>query len=715
MNFFEQLELLHKITLTEQQHEAVIQTEGNNLLLACPGSGKTTVIVVKTAYLIAEKGVDPNRILTVTFSKSAAVDMKKRYEKLFKETIASAHFSTIHSFCFKIMQHYFTRKGIKKENIEGDNGKGFSKNKVIVQLFERLLGNKPTEDEVEQLSSAISYFKNLMVDVEDFDQYETGIRNIKEIYTGYETFKEENNLYDYDDMLLISYAALKDEQELLERCQKQYDYIQVDEAQDNSKIQNEIIKLLVTADNNLFMVADDDQTIYEWRGSEPEGVLKFDTIYPNAKIYRMEQNFRSSQDIVGLSNEFIKSNINRYDKNLVTQNPAYQPIEVVKLGLFEDQYDFITKSLKGKKGRLSKYAVLFRNNLSAISMADKLDRENIDFCIKGYSGHFFNHWILNDIKDFLRFSLEPHRTELLDRIYYKNEAFISKKIFESAKLSAGDGNIFDEMYHSPDLQAYQKKKIIHLKHKFGTLASKSIAHATQHIENELGYGAWLSSSAGRLGSSYEGAKNILAIIKYISKACNDFYDFIDRLDYLQKRLQASAQNVHVKAQSNAVVLSTIHSSKGLEFDAVYMVDLVKGIFPSEEAISKRQLLEAERRLFYVGMTRARYNLYLLSGNEKLGGSSQFVKEVDQIQHPEKYVEQIREKRKTYTVHKLSNKKPAKGLHIDFKKSDSVKHTTYGTGKVMDILDNFITIEFKNGETKRFGLQFVMDNQLLKKI
>ncbi|MBC7958481.1 MAG: ATP-dependent helicase, partial [Vallitaleaceae bacterium] len=428
MDFFERLKIDYKINLTDEQYEAVIKTEGNNLLLACPGSGKTTVMVVKTAYLISEKGVDPKRLLTVTFSRASARDMQKRYEKLFGDTHPAVKFSTIHSFCYQIMQHHFRTNGLQKENIEGENSKGTTKTKLITHLYERQFGNKPTEDVVEEISSAISYFKNLMVSPSDFGQYSLGIRGIKELYIAYEAFNLEHQLYDYDDMLLISYQTLLADAALLTRLQRQYDYIQVDEAQDNSKLQNEIIKLLVTPTNNLFMVADDDQTIYEWRGSDPEGVLKFQSHYNYSQIYRMEQNFRSSQDIVSLSNQFIKSNLNRYDKNLMTRNPSYQPIEIVKLGLFEDQSDYLIKALKSKKGVLSKYAVLFRNNLSVIPLAHRLEQEGIDFGTKGYSGYFFTHWVVTDIKDFLMFALQPDRTDLLDRIYYKNDAFISKKI-----------------------------------------------------------------------------------------------------------------------------------------------------------------------------------------------------------------------------------------------------------------------------------------------
>lgn len=719
MKFFEKLEHQHKIHLTPQQYEAVIHTEGYNLLLACPGSGKTTVMVVKTAYLISEKGIAPNRILTITFSKAAALDMQNRYDKLFGETLSKANFSTIHSFCFKIMLHYFSKQGIRKENLEGQNSKSLTKNKVIVQLFERLVGSKPTEDVVEELAGTISYFKNLMVPVEEFDSYNTGVRNIKEMYTAYEAFNRENNLYDYDDMLLICHQTLKEDKSLLKRYRQQFDYIQVDEAQDNSKIQNEIVRLLAASEKNLFMVADDDQTIYEWRGSDPEGVLRFSDDYPGAHIYKMEQNFRSSQDIVSLSNQFIKNNQNRYEKNLMTQNPTYQPIELVKLGLFEDQYSYIIKSLKKKKGRLSKYAVLFRNNLSAIALANELDLEGIDFCVKGYSGHFFTHWILNDIKDFLMFSLQPNRTELFDRIYYKNDAFISRKVYETAKMNQrGNTSIFDEICHMSELQVYQKKKISGLKQQFKALANKSMAHAIEHIEIQLGYRKWLEGSAGRLGVSIEGAKNILSIIKQISKGCSDFEGFIQRMDVLQRRLAASINNT----KPNALVLSTLHSSKGLEFDAVYMMDLVKGIFPSEEALQKRKLLEAERRLFYVGMTRARYNLYLLSGNDKVIGPSLFIKEVDQIQHPEKYeVHYIKEKEKIYGLGK-SLHKPKKTLKksdrlqaIDFKKNDSVKHATYGLGRVTEMLETCIVIEFANGESKRFGLKFVLEKQLIEKV
>ncbi len=707
MSFFQQLEQQHNIRLTEPQHEAVIDTQGHRLLLACPGSGKTTVMVVRTGYLIQEQGVDPGRILSLTFSKAAATGMKRRFERMFGD--AHTHFSTIHSFCYGLMQRYFTHMGIRKENLEGQNRWNLTKGRILTQAYEHIVKSRPTEDDIEELSGSISYIKNLRLQPEAIAEKDFRIRHIKELYDAYEEAKEKHGLYDFDDMLLIGLQALTEMKDLRDRLRSQYQYIQIDEAQDNSRVQNDLIAQLIDGHNHLFMVADDDQTIYEWRGAYPEGVLNFDKEYPGARILRMEQNFRSSQDIVSCSNQFIKRNRLRFDKELMTQNPAYMPIAIVKAGDIRGQYEFILKYIREQKKDYRSYSVLFRNHLSTVLIADMFDREGIPFHTLGYKSHFFNHWVVADVRDFIRFAQEPENPVYFERIYYKNDAYISKKAFEWARRHGEGRNLLDALCQVPDLKDFQVQKLIQLKWQFKALEKKTMAQAIDYIETGLGYGGWLAQ-AGKMGVSYEGAMSILGILKGIAAPCLNFEIFSDRLDYLKNLLEGDRH----RRTYEGVTLSTIHGAKGLEFQTVFMVDLIQGVFPTNESMEVLKLLEGERRLFYVGMTRAKYRLFLISNSVP----SQFVREIDLLVNPEKLKVEAAPAshmdRKPYDMG--MDQSAASAKHIDAGQLGEglrVRHKHFGAGGIEVVEPNTVIILFDDGERRRFGLRFLIEKDLLE--
>lgn len=616
-DFFKKLADVHNIELTKQQYNPIIRTEGYNLLLACPGSGKTTVIIVKTAYLINVLGVLPHQIITLTFTKAAALDMQKRYKSIFGDSSTMPFFSTIHGFCYRVMKDYFKTQGIIKKNIEEVANKNGFKDKVISQIYKRYFNKKPLDEHIEEIINAISYIKNLMLDINNPKTKQLlNIKYLKKIYEEYELYKEQNNYYDYDDMLSITYNILLKDNRLLDKIRKQFKYIQIDEAQDNSKIQNEIIRLLVYEENNLFMVADDDQTIYEWRGAYPDGVLNFSKQYLNSNIYKMELNFRSSKDIVDISNIFIKNNKLRYDKNLITRNPSNKIIEILYKNPNENQYDYAINIIK-KNNISENFAFLYRNNISAAIIGYKLNKAGIDYSIKGSLGHIFDHWIINDILNYLLFSLKG---ELIyfEQIYYKNNMFITKEKFETEKKGIEHGkNLINNIYNNSNLKK--------LKKKIKKLSKIPISKAIPFILNEIGYEYWVKYAHENLRRSIEGAKNIINILEYISIDSKDIYDFIEKIKNLDEKFKASKSN-----DNTYITLSTIHGSKGLEFDTVFIIDLDYGVIPSIDAFDNLKKTERERRLFYVGMTRAKNNLYLMSSTNIKEKTSIFVHEIEEI-------------------------------------------------------------------------------------
>lgn len=609
MEFFKTLEIRNKIILTPQQMEAVTTKHRHCLLLACPGSGKTTVITVRTGYLIHCKGINPKQILTLTFTKAAARDMKLRFQKLFENQ--DCEFLTVHSFCHQIMGRYFRYKGIHKQNLEGSAQKG--KNHVLRNIYQKLYQSKPNEEEIEELSNSISYIKNIVIPSESNtfpEEIENNYSHIIPILDAYEKYKDKHQLYDFDDMMIYCYHALEEFPDLCRSISRQYPYIQVDEAQDNSKIQNVIIKKLINNENHLFAVADDDQTIYEWRGAYPEGILGFERDYPDAKILRMEENFRSSQEIVKLSGQFIKNNCNRYDKALMTNNKSYLPVQFEMLDS-NKQFAFVVKQIQKRLGSYESQAILYRNNLSAIAIADYLERAGIEFSVKGYRGHFFKHWMLSDIKDFLLFA-KTNELSYFQRIYYKTNAYISNSCLDYGMKNVSKyKTIFDAMGNYDKLKEVQKQRIMNLKWQFKNLLRKPMSHVIDHIMDGIGYGDWLNNNAPRLGTSKQMISTMRKILNSIAINCKDILDFVHRLMFLESYIENS-----MKKQCS-VILSTVHNAKGLEFDAVYMIDLLKGIFP-KSSTCEENVLEAERRLFYVGMTRARKELFLIGNTVKKG-------------------------------------------------------------------------------------------------
>ncbi|NDL66520.1 ATP-dependent helicase [Anaerotalea alkaliphila] len=637
MDFFQELEQEKGIRLTSQQKAAVLHGEGHSLLLACPGSGKTTVMVVKTAYMIRERGIPPQNILTLTFSVAAAGDMRKRYGALFGGAEGPMpRFSTIHSFCYGIMMQECRRTGVLRQNIEGKNSFGYTKMQILTNIFEEVNKEKPTEDMVETLAGEISYIKNLLIPPERYKEHDFATANIQKIYMIYAAFKEKHQLYDFDDMLLLAYQLLKRDKGLLERQQRLHPYLQVDEAQDNSRVQNQIIRLLAGGPgNSLFMVADDDQTIYEWRGADPGAVLEFDKTYPSATLYRMEENFRSSREIVDLAGRFIEKNQKRHPKRIITKNPPVKPVGIHKVYNEVAQMKFVLEDLAGQKGPLEEKAVLYRNNLTAVLFAEALERQGIPFTIRGNKGHFFKHWVLEDIRNFLRFSLDFRDLSSFDGIYYKNGMFLSKAGYGKAKSHVDrKRDLFDALLLHGGLQEFQKNRLYGFRHDFRSLKEKPLDLAIVTIEEDLGYGKWAESGAKGRGMTREGVANILATLKFIGKRCRGIQEFLDRLDLLE----AAMARAGVRDRAEGVVLSTVHSSKGLEFDHVYMVDLFNSVFPGAEALKAAAegdsgRLEAERRLFYVAKTRARTDLHLLqvkNYNGKPVEPSLFLTEVEEV-------------------------------------------------------------------------------------
>lgn len=597
------------------QQQAVLETEGPLLLLACPGSGKTTTMIMRIGYLIEEKKVPPSRIKAITFSRASAADMKARFEKLFPH-LPSVNFSTIHSLAFEITRHYLEKTDRNYELIEGKGSHQFNKQSLLKRIYKDVLKEDCTDDELGTLSTFISGLKNKLIPMDKWEEVEQPFKNASLIAKKYEQHKTKQTHFiyvDFDDMLVLAEEALRLDDALADEFRGRFDYLLTDESQDTSLVQHMIVEHLVAYHGNLCVVADDDQSIYTWRGADPTYLLEFKKVYPDALILQMEQNYRSSKEIVETAAKFITRNQDRYPKQMFTKNAANKPIQLKQVSTPKDQLDYVIYELLNEKN-LSETAILFRNNASSTMYVSELHRRGIPFYMKDADDKFFNHWIIEDILNFMRLSFNVERKDIFAKIILKMNLYVSRSQVTKFQNAKASGNVFDVFMKTVSLKERQVKKLQDYKKGYEVIPEMRPMRVIQLIREDLGYEAALKSRAEKFGYRFDHLNDILDTLENIAMPLRTMVEFAQRL----KELEEAVQTAKFNPPENAVTLSTFHSSKGLEFGRVFMIDLQKGIIPSEEDEQDVRTLEEARRLFYVGMTRAKNRLELLSFREDEG-------------------------------------------------------------------------------------------------
>ena len=604
------------LSFTQQQLQAIETIDGPVLLLAVPGAGKTTVMVSRIASMIYEHGIAPSSILTITFSKAGARDMRRRYEGLFgqleKETPL---FCTIHSFCYQVVGSYCQATGgVAPQLIEARE-----RSMALREIYQRINQEFLSEDLEEELVSNLSFIKNAMLRQEDVEQnekqpaekrvLETQIKNLWSIYKAYSNFKRDNGLMDFDDMLSYTLTILKKYPQILEYYQDRYPYLCVDEAQDTSKLQHAVIGLLAQKSQNLFLVGDEDQSIYRFRGACPENLLEFPKQYPKAKLLKMEENFRSTGEIVEHANRFISFNKQRYPKNMFTHNERGGPIEVKKLHDFADQYHAAIEAYLAEPGTT---AFIYRNNLSAVPIADILDRNDVDFYIKEHKARLKNNYVVSDVLAFFSLSFDPKDFAAFSRIFYKTSSCLKRNMLSripQGPLMEGE-SYFDRMVTLCD-ENQNTGKIRYISMMVEQLHKMEPVKAMECILYQIGYLGYLEFTSGA-GYSMQAQK--LNILMSLASRVSTVEQFLDRIDELDEIVVQHAQRPQAR-----LTLTTAHSAKGLEFDTVVLLDCMDDIFPAHSAVEKWKLgmeeeMEEEARLFYVACTRARKRLVLPYAN-----------------------------------------------------------------------------------------------------
>ncbi|REB06391.1 ATP-dependent helicase [Sporosarcina sp. BI001-red] len=707
-DFFDRKKRQLNIQLNDVQKQAVVTTEGPLLLLACPGSGKTTTIIMRIGYLIEELGAKPRRIKAITFSKASARDMQKRFSMLFTD-LPTADFSTIHSLAFTISKKWLAKQGRQFTLLEG-----YPKQNALKAACRHVLKENATEDQLNTLSTYISLMKNQMIVTEKWSEKDEPFEQAAKIARHYEFVKNESvetTLLDFDDLLLAAEQAMRTDEELGAEFQSKYDYILTDESQDTSLVQHKIVEHLTAMHGNLCVVADDDQSIYGWRGADPDYLMDFKLVYPEAKLLYMEQNYRSSSEIVTASAEFIKRNKNRWDKEMHTENGTKGAIQLRRLNNPKQQLEYVTYELLAEED-LSEVAILFRNNASSTVFVNELHRRGIPFYMKDADDKFFSHWVVQDILNFMRLSFNLERKDIFAKVAGKMQLFVSKSSLQQFERSTIEGNVFEAFQEMAVLKDSQVRKLEAYSDVYKKIPEMRPAQIIRMIRYELGYEESLVSMSTKFGYRSDSLKGILETLEGIAEQTRTMIEFAEQLKTLEEAVQEAKQ----EPVEQAVTLSTFHSAKGLEFKRVFMIDLVKGTIPSEEDLTDPQMLEEARRLFYVGMTRAKQRLELLSYSSEDGKSkedSKFVNEVRGILLPKR-------KDSSKQASSLAKKAP-KSVAInpngigDLKRLTTgtlVKHRVFGKGEIIEVSTESIEIRFASA-TKRLALQPVLEKRMLE--
>jgi DNA helicase-2/ATP-dependent DNA helicase PcrA len=596
--------------LHEEQRKAITHKEGPMMVLAGPGSGKTTVITHRVKQLITPCGVDPRHILVITFTKAAAGEMKQRFEKMMQEdSISKGHagstypvsFGTFHAVFFQILKYAYGLTGahILKEE---------QRYEIIRSLVEKYQIVVDDRNEFEQgILDEISVIKGEMMDVSHYYSKNCPEDTFRKLYYGYEEWLAREGRIDFDDMLVKCYELLSARPDVLAGWQKRYQYILIDEFQDINRIQYEVIKLLAQPENNLFIVGDDDQSIYRFRGAKPEIMLRFPKDYPNTKEVCLSINYRSTGNIVKAAEKVIRHNKVRYPKNITTNNaPGLKP----SIQSFSDTAAETLRVVDEVKAYMqagyaySDIAFLFRTNMDARMLVERFMEYNIPFHVKDTLPNLYEHWIARDFISYMRIAMQIATRGDFLRVANKPNRYISRDAMKDAQL---DFFVLEQFYETE--RPWMVKRIEEWEMQAEFISRMRPAAAIHYIRNAVGYDEYLVDYASYRRMEVEDLYDVAGQLEESAKEFKTIMEWFDHIDDYKEQLKQQAQLQNTV--KNSIEISTIHSAKGLEYPIVYLLDVNEGVIPHQKAMLDEDM-EEERRLFYVALTRAKERLHIYS-------------------------------------------------------------------------------------------------------
>ncbi len=589
------------LTLNDSQYKAIIHNKGPMIVLSGPGSGKTTVITYRIKNLIENLGVNPNKILVITFTKAASEEMKERFNNICNKSY-NVSFNTFHSYFFRIIRDYYK---YDLSNILDDNEK--------VNIIKKIINDNNIffdnqEEFIQAIISEISLLKNELINYKLFNSKYINSSTFTLIYEQYEKIKSEQRKIDFDDMLIQCYHLLKQNNAIRNIWINKYDYILIDEYQDANKVQYECIKMLVSLERNIFVVGDDDQSIYGFRGSSPKFLHKFYKDFKGSKKVVLNVNYRSTEQIINLCNKVIVENSNRFEKNIIgTNKKDKSPILLRSYDVSEEAKKIVEKIKRLKSNYpLEEIAIIYRTNLQARAIVETLKDYNIEYQLKDNITNIYEHFIAKDIIAYLKLSIDKLDNESFLKIANKPKRFLNKDMLKEAiEICQNKSSALEYLYCKVDLKSWQIENVNELLFHLGNIKNKTAYDAVRYIIKIVGYENYIDDYANFKNIGIKGLTEILNEILESTKGFNNIQDYLNHIDNMKQEVLKKQKNNNQKG----VVLTTMHSAKGLEFETVFVISCIEGIIPHER--SKNSLeIEEERRLFYVALTRAKTLLYI---------------------------------------------------------------------------------------------------------
>lgn len=688
--------------LNDMQKKAVTCTEGPLLVLAGAGSGKTKVLTTRIAYLINEKNVDSSSILAITFTNKAAKEMKDRVIKLIGNIGYSMKISTFHSFGLSILKEHCDLLGYSKNFTIIDSDDSMTLIKKIVKdlnLDSKIFNPK-------MIRNKISGAKNELMDPAEYVRFaNTDMEEkIVSVYERYQKRLKLNNSFDFDDLLMLPIKLLKENPDVLKQYQEKFKYVMVDEYQDTNQAQYILTKMMSAKYKNICVVGDNDQSIYMFRGANYRNILNFEKDYKNTSVILLEENYRSTKNILDVANSIIKNNKSRKDKTLWTNNDDGLKIKYHRSSNEKDESFYVVSEIKKLLNNgvpLSEIAVLYRANAQSRNIEEVLLRDNIPYKVVG-AFYFYNRKEIKDLIAYLKLIYNHNDDNSLTRIINVPKRGIGLKAIENLNTKAmlEEKSLYDSLSTQKELDF--KRLIDDLSKKSETMSLTELVDCILNdskMKEELELEKTIESEV-RLENLEE--------FKSITKSFEESKGIVSLGEFLEE-ISLVSDVEEYKNNTNVVTLMTIHSAKGLEFDNVFLIGMEEGLFPHANCLNDVEELEEERRLCYVAVTRARKRLWLVNarsrmlyGKESYNMQSRFIDEIDK----ENLDIDFDTEEKTFDRSSMIDES------IDYKPGDKVIHDIYGEGVVIEVKSSILTIAFSH----KYGIIKIMKgHKSLKKV
>ena len=686
--------------LNDRQKEAVLYNDGPLLILAGAGSGKTKTLTTKIAYLIEHEHISPYSILAITFTNKAAKEMKDRLYLTVGNDVKKLTVSTFHSFGLKLLRENFERLGYEKNFVIMDSDDSLT----VVKKIIKDMGYDPKIYNPKAIRNKISSCKNEMISPAMYERYAVSDyeKTIQQVYSKYQDKLKRNNSVDFDDLLLLPIELFKKNQDLLEKYQDLYRYILIDEYQDTNEAQYILTKLLSERYRNITCVGDDSQSIYSFRGANYKNILNFEKDYKDAKIILLEENYRSTSNILDAANAVIKHNKQRKDKNLWTNRGIGEKIKYYRAYDEKDEANYVVKKINELINNGVEYkdiSVLYRTNAQSRVMEEAMLKENLPYRVVG-SFYFYSRKEIKDLIAYLRLIHNYKDNVSLLRVINTPKRGIGLKTIENLTQIADDNeiSIYEAISSGKELEF--KNLIERLKEVSENLT------LTELIDKVLDASGMRQELESEDSLEAEVRLENLEEFKSITKAFEEAEGSVSLEEFLLE-ISLVSDVEEYKDDPNRISLMTVHSVKGLEFNYVFVIGLEEGIFPHMNSLMESSDVEEERRLMYVAITRAKDDLHLINarrrtlfGKEQINPTSRFLNEI-----PKELLETNAPEEEKVVKEKIEVGEMFRDEDVDYEVGDYVYHETFGTGKVVEVTNTLVSVAFKHPH----GIKKLMKN------